>query len=211
MKAAIFDFDGTLFDSMWVWVDIDLMFLSEHGYTPTEEMRNMISNMSVWESAELFKNSFDISLSIYEIVSRFSEIAAMRYRDLVTTKPGAREYLKTLSTSGIPMCIATAASSQNVISALTRENILHLFDFILTSDEIKTGKTSPEIYHACAKRFNLPANEIMVFEDSLHCVKTAKTAGFCVTAVEDRYSLPDKSEIMKTADRYISTWRDLIV
>ena len=211
MRAAIFDFDGTLFDSMWVWEDIDLVFLSEHGHIPTKEMRMMISDMSVWESADFFRRSFGIPLSTEKIVIRFSEIAAARYCDLITPKPGAREYLELLSDSGIPMCIATAASSQNVVAALTREDMLRFFDFTLTSDDIKTGKTNPEIYLACAKRFNLPVNEIMVFEDSLHCVKTAKTAGFCVTAVSDRYSIPDKGAIIKIADRYIGTWKELII
>ena len=211
MKAAIFDFDGTLFDSMCVWKDIDLVFLAEHGHAPTAEMREMISDMSVWEAAELFKRSFDIALSTEEMVRRFSEIAAVRYRDLVIPKPYVREYLEILHGLQIPICIATACSSQNVISALTRENMINFFDFILTADEIKTGKTNPEIYLVCASRFDLLPEDIMVFEDSLHCIKTAKNAGFIVTAIEDSYSLPDKNEITKTADRYISTWKELII
>jgi beta-phosphoglucomutase-like phosphatase (HAD superfamily) len=51
--------------------------------------------------------------------------------------------------------------------------------------------------------------EILVAEDSLHSVKTAKNAGFVTAAVYDKSSEPDRAELEKTADYYFTSLKEI--
>ena len=211
MKGAIFDFDGTLFDSMWVWKDIDLTFLSRYGHVPPPQLRASIKTMSVWESAQLFRDTYSLPLDVPGIVAAFGDIALERYRRDIKPKPFVKEYLIQLKTQGLPLCIATATSGQNIKAALSREKMQGHFDFLLTPDQIHSGKDSPEIYLACAEKMGLPPKDIVVFEDALHCVQTAKRAGFSVIAVADESAKDAREQIMAAADRYITSFKELLV
>jgi len=211
MKGIIFDFDGTLFDSMWVWSDLDVMFLQRYGYVPTQKMREDIKTMSVWESAELFKNTFALPLEISDIVKELGEMVFEQYQHEVKPKEFVKDYLDKLKKAHIPMCIATAAHYKNVEAALVRENFTGYFEFIMSSDHIKSGKSSEEIYLECAGRLKLKPHEMIVFEDSLHGIMAAKKAGFYVIAVEDDSAFHEREKIRKTADKYIKSFKEMMI
>ena len=45
MQGAIFDLDGTLFDSMWVWNQVDLDFLGKRGFEVPDDYTKEIAHM----------------------------------------------------------------------------------------------------------------------------------------------------------------------
>ena len=56
-KAAIFDLDGTLVDSMWMWKDIDIEFLARYGYECPEDLQKAIEGMSFSETEMCIRDS----------------------------------------------------------------------------------------------------------------------------------------------------------
>lgn len=67
IKAVIFDLDGTLVDSMWMWEDIDIEYLGRYGLSCPEDLQKAIEGMSFTETAVYFKERFGLPDSIEEI------------------------------------------------------------------------------------------------------------------------------------------------
>ena len=211
MRYAIFDLDGTLLDSMGIWESLDAKFLKRYGQAPTPEMHRRIKTLTVREAAQLFKIKYDLLPTVDEISSEINQLCTEEYLNHVQLKPRAREFLEYLHNKAVKMCIATAGPRTNTEQVLLRMGIIEYFDFILTGDDMKTGKDDPEIFLRCAAGFGAPPGEITVFEDALHAVKSAKKAGFRVIGVYDPSSDQDWDEIVGICDGYIKDFREAIV
>ena len=83
VKAVIFDLDGTLVDSMWMWETIDIEFLGKYGYSCPPELQKTIEGMGFTETAVYFKERFSLPLSIEEIKQIWTEMSIDKYRNEV--------------------------------------------------------------------------------------------------------------------------------
>ena len=208
IKGAVFDFDGTLFDSMWVWENIDVTFLARYNQVPDQEIRESLKELSVLMSARLFKEKFGLTRSVEEIILEFGEIAGERHQNDILPKPYVIDFLEILKANHIPMCIATASIKNNVTAALKRTDMLSYFDFIISGDEMKSGKDNPEIYLICAEKMNQNPRDVFVFEDALHAIKTAKTAGFVTVGVYDQFAEDQTDAIKKECHYYLKDFSE---
>lgn len=185
IKAIIFDLDGTLIDSMGVWYRTDRIFLRENNVVPPEDISERMKKMSIEEAAVYFNNEFGLDCTPEYIIKRIEEIVADEYKNNISLKDNVIRLLDYLDEKGIPYCIATATYKKLAKSVLERYGIYNRFKFVITGEDVKTGKTSPEIYLKCAENFNCRPDDILVAEDSLHCVETAVSAGFFTVGVYD--------------------------
>ena len=208
-RYAIFDLDGTLLDSMKIWDNIGDEFLKSHGITPPQDLAEILKTMSLKQSAEYFKRAFSLPVSEDEIIDIINNLAQKKYRDGVLLKPYAFEYLQRLKSLNVRMCIVTATDYTIAVEVLTRLGVADCFEFIITCATAGCGKDNPQIYHLAAERFGCNPHEVVVFEDALHCVKTAKNAGFYVVGVEDISARQDKREIQKISDCYINSFAEM--
>lgn len=203
IKGVIFDLDGTLIDSMGVWCETDRRFLRENGVSdPPADISDRVKKMTVNEAAEFFIREFGISRSIDEIISRIEELVRIEYEENIHLKSGGLELLDLLDHRGIPYGVATATYKSLAEVVLRRCGILHRFAFVLTDREYPNGKSFPDIFLGAAERLGTSPAETLIVEDSLHCVETAKNAGFVTAAVYDETAEPDRDKIEKTADYY---------
>ena len=76
VKAVIFDLDGTLVDSMWMWETIDIEFLGKYGYSCPPELQKTIEGMGFTETAVYFKERFSLPLSIEEIKQIWTDMCS---------------------------------------------------------------------------------------------------------------------------------------
>ena len=67
IDAVLFDLDGTLIDSMWMWESIDIEYLKRFGLTCPKDLQPSIEGMSFSETAIYFKERFHISDPIEKI------------------------------------------------------------------------------------------------------------------------------------------------
>lgn len=208
MKCVIFDFDGTLFDSLGAWKDLDLEYLKRYNIVPSIDIREKIYTFSLHESAELFKNTYKLQDEVAIIVEDFYKIVGERYKTLITPKEGVIELLQQLNDNNIKMCVATLSSRKNVENALNHFDALKYFEFIVGSEDINVSKTSPDIFRYCANKLNENPNNIFVFEDSLFAMKTAKKEGFKVVGVYDENSKDDMEKVKDICDFYIENFLD---
>lgn len=203
VKGAIFDLDGTLLDSMHIWEDIDDAFLKECGVDIPNNINEVLKAMTVEECMEFFINELGVKLSKKEISKRIVELMREVYLFNIEAKPFVRQVLEKFKKQNIKMCVATANDYDLTHETLKRLNLMQYFDFIVTCSQLGCSKTQPHIYNYCADKLGFMNKEILVFEDALHCVETAKKAGFIVIGVYDKYSENDAQKIKKLSDQYI--------
>lgn len=209
IKGAIFDMDGTLIDSMWVWSKIDEEYLKKRNIALPKNLKQNIEHMGFAEVAQYFKDTFNISDTIEEIQKEWNEMALHQYANNVPLKPGAKEFLSLLKSKGVKIALATSNCNLLIETSLKKNHIYNFFDSITTTDEVPRGKDSPDIYLLAAKKLNLAPKECVVFEDILPAVKGAKAAGMTVVGVHDLYSEYQKEDIINSADMYIFQYREL--
>lgn len=210
VKAVLFDLDGTLVDSMWLWEDIDREYLSRFDITLPEDLQDMIQGMSFSETAVYFKERFLIPHSLEEIKAEWNEMAWKKYAEEVPLKEGVLSVLKELKNRGISMGIATSNSKELVELVIGKLGVSEYFKSIRTSCEVAKGKPSPDIYQLVAKDLEAEPAECLVFEDIIAGITAGKSAGMKVCSVYDKKSEGDTKKKQELSDYYIHSFSELL-
>lgn len=210
MKAVIFDLDGTVVDSMWMWEAIDIEYLARFGITLPVDLQKNIAGMSFSETAVYFKKMFSIPDSLEKIKDDWNRMAMDKYCKEVSLKPGVLEFLKKLKAYGIKMGIATSNSKELAMAVLNAQKILGYFDEVHMSCEVKRGKPAPDIYLLVAKCLGVSPKHCLVFEDIPEGIRAGKAAGMKVCGVEDAFSAPYREEKKKLTDYYIMQYDEIM-
>ncbi len=210
IKAIIFDLDGTLIDSMWMWNDIDVQYLGKFGHFVPEDLQKAIEGMSFTETAAYFKERFQLPKTIEEIKRELNEMAYDKYIHEVTLKKGALSFLKKCREKGLKLGIATSNSKEIVSGVIRARGIESYFDCIKTSCDAKKGKPAPDIYLLVADILGVEPKDCLVFEDVPSGILAGKSAGMKVCAVDDLYSRNQDIEKKKLADYYIQDYTQIL-
>ncbi|MDE6796737.1 MAG: HAD family phosphatase [Ruminococcus sp.] len=214
IKGIIFDLDGTLIDSMNVWCETDRIFLKENGVeNPPEDISERVKKLTVDKSAELFIKEFGLECSVDYIIRRIEEIVQHEYFYKIPLKKGVPELLDFLDSKSIPYGVATVTYKNLAEAVLKRHGISDRLKFLLTSADFPQGKKTPDMYIRCAEIMGLVPENVLIAEDSLHCIETAVSAGFLTAGVYDSFSENDMENIIRISDYYfneISEIKDII-
>ncbi len=209
IEAVIFDLDGTLIDSMWMWKQIDIDYLARHGHALPEDLQDCIEGMSFSETAVYFKERFALSDPLDVIKDDWNRMAYDIYVNEVPLKPGVLAFLQYLKQKGIRTGIATSNSKELLQAVLESLGIAEYFDELHTSCEVKRGKPAPDIYLLVADRLGAEPEKCLVFEDIMQGILAGKAAGMKVCAVQDAYSLKQEAEKRETADWFIDGFEEI--
>lgn len=210
IKACIFDLDGTLVDSMWMWPDIDREYLKRFGIEYDDNLKNEIDGISFHETAVYFKNKFGISDSVEKICKDWEDMAYDKYKYEVKEKPGCKKFLEHLRSKGIRMGIATSNKRSMVDVVLKSLNMKDFFEVITTSDEVKRGKPAPDVYLTTVNLLNVEPKNCLVFEDVVAGIMAGKSAGMKVCAIEDDFTKEVRQKKKELSDYYIVDYSELL-
>lgn len=208
-SAVIFDFDGTLCDSMWVWEHIDDLFCKRHGLVLPDTYYDDLTTLSFEQTARFFQEDLGVQMTTEEIADEFNLLAHASYAGEVECKPGARSYLEVLKRRGVAIGIATSLSWYLLEAALEGNGIRDHFDDMAFCDESR-GKGEPDVYLLAAERLGARPEDCLVFEDIVVGVESARRAGMTVGAVLDPHNQQDTDLIKKVADFHIESFEDLL-
>lgn len=207
--GCIFDMDGSLVDSMWVWTAIDKEFLGRHGYEVPEGFQKDLGGMSLKEMSYYFKKRFSLPASPEEIQEEWNRMAFYKYRHEVPLKPGAEALLAWLKEHHIKAGIATSNSRMLVEALLESLGLSACFHAVVTGDEVTKGKPDPEIYLKASRKMGADPDRCLVFEDIVPGLQAGLAAGMEVCSVWDRASAGKQQEKEALAHYSIRDFRDI--
>lgn len=210
VKAVIFDMDGTLIDSMWVWAQIDIDFLGARGLEVPSNLQKEIEGLSFEQTADYFLKTFPLDMSRDELMQIWVDMCYDAYREKVTYKTGAFEFLKYLKEKGIKTGIATSNARELVELVGNSLGFLPYIDSIATSEDVPNGKPQPDIYLYVAKNLNVEPKNCLVFEDVPNGIRAGNAAGMKTCAVWDKFSEIFGDEKKELADYFIHSYMELL-
>lgn len=210
VDAIIFDVDGTIADSMWMWKQIDIEYLGRFGIALPEDLQKNIEGMSFRETAIYFKSHFQIPSSIEKMMDDWNEMAAHKYRYEIPLKRGVLNFIKKCKEKEILLGIATSNSVELLTYLLEAHKLENAFEVIITGSDGLKGKPAPDMYLEAAKRLGVEPSKCLVFEDIIPGILAGKRAGMKVCAIDDEYSKDVLFEKKKEADYYIESFEELL-
>ena len=208
-KTYLFDFDGTLVDSMATFGSVMIRILDEHGISYGEDIIKIITPLGYHGTAKYFRE-LGIDRSADELVAIMNEYARPDYENKIEAKEGVIETLRALRVRGESLNILTASPHIMLDPCLARLGVLDLFDNVWSSDDFGTTKSNPEIYKMAAKRLGVSVGDVIFVDDNINAVKTAKAAGTVAYGIYDESSADSADEMRAVAARYLLHFAELL-
>ncbi len=203
LEGIIFDLDGCLADSMWMWKTIDVEYLARYGIEVPDDLQKLIGGCSIRETADLFRERFGIRETPEKMLDDWNRMAWDAYAERVTLKPGAKELLDWCRETGLKTGIASSNSRELVEVFLRNQKIRDRFGAVVTGSEVHNGKPAPDVFLTAAKICGAEPSLCLAFDDLPDGLMAARSAGMVVCGVHDDHSLyPDEEKIPLT-DLYI--------
>ena len=210
VDAVIFDVDGTIADSMWMWKQIDIEYLGRFGIELPNDLQKNIEGMSFRETAIYFKEHFSIPDDIETMMADWNEMAAHKYRYEIPLKKGVLEFINMCIKSGIKLGIVTSNSLELLNYLLMSHDIVERFDVIITGSDGLKGKPAQDMYLEASRRLSVEPSKCLVFEDIIPGILAGKNAGMRVCAVDDLYSRDVWLQKKKEADYFIKSFEEIL-
>ena len=208
MKNYLFDFDGTLVDSMPTYVSAMLRILDENCISYGDDIVKIITPLGLGGTAEYYIE-LGIKKSRDELLEKMLLYMTEAYENTIEAKPHVIEALRILHERGDKLHVLTASPHTSLDPCLKRLGIFDLFQNVWSCDDFNTTKADPQIYIMAAERIGANADEILFLDDNLNADATAKRAGMKVCGVFDRSSMEYTNEIKAVCDFYIEDFAAL--
>lgn len=213
ISGAIFDLDGTILDSSWVWLKVDADFLAENGIEVTDDYTQAVHQMHFNEAALYTKTRYGLPQSVEQIKDRWIEMVELEYAHNIKLKDGAYAFIVKLIKSGVRVAFATTLFKKVAIPCLINNKLskefLGMDCPLTTADEVERGKGCPDIYLLASSKIDVEPNCCMVFEDIPLAIQGAQKGGFEFCGVYD-LSSNGNSNFADMCRYYIKSFKDLL-
>ncbi len=210
MKKLIFDFDGTLVDSMKQWAGKMISVLEQNNISYPDNIIKIITPLGDKGAALYFINELGLNMSVYDIIAQMDEYAIDEYTHKILIKKDVDNVLIELKNKGYSLNILTASPHKMLDVCLKRNSIYDLFDNVWSCDDFATTKSDVNIYHFIAEKLETSVENCVFFDDNLNALQTAKRSGMYVVGVYDESSAEYEAEIKEISHRYIYIFDDII-
>ncbi len=208
IEGAIFDLDGTLLDSMYIWDNLAIVYLESLGITPKANAKEVYDRYGYMKATEFLHDEYGLDVTWEQYGAGVKAILQKYYEEETLPKPGVPEFLERMKQSGVKMIIATATFEGMVEPALKRLGLENYFCGILTCETLKTNKTKPDIYRRALEILGTDKARTPVYEDAHYAAKTVKNDGFVLIGIDDENE-PKSAEVAAMADVFVRDYRNL--
>ena len=208
-KAYLFDFDGTLVDSMPTFVRAMLRILDENDIKYDESVIKIITPLGVLGTAKYYKE-LGVKGEIEDIIGKMKEYMYEEYLHTIPAKSNVEMVIRKLKQNGAKLSVLTASPHATLDPCIKRLGLFELFDNVWSCDDFATSKADPQIYVMAAERMGVSVGEVLFLDDNYNADLTAKKAGVQVCAVYDKSSEDFVEEMKAVADYYIYDFLELL-
>ena len=208
-KTYLFDFDGTLVDSMPIFGAVMIRILDERGISYGEDILKIITPLGYRGTAEYFR-TLGVKESVDEMIEIMNTYARFEYENNVPAKASVAETLREMKNKGYSLNVLTASPHLALDPCLKRLGLWELFDKVWSCDDFGTTKANPDIYKMAAERLGKGVGEVIFVDDNINAVKTAKIAGMVSVGIFDESSAEYVDEFKVAADGYVMRFDELV-
>lgn len=209
-KGAIFDFDGTVADSLDVWEKVDAIFFGRRGLTYKPDYAETLSTLGFEDGARFTIETYGLSDTPEAICDEWNDLGRELYRTDVTLRPGAARYIEALQEAGIPVALATTNHPAVINAMEERVPLEGLFPIRVHGCEVEHHtKEHPDIYLEAARRMGVAPMDCVVFEDLPAGIRCAHGIGMKTVAVFTNDSRQNKDSLVEVADYVLANWDGL--
>ena len=205
----LFDFDGTLVDSMPTYASQMLRILDETGTKYPDDVIKIITPLGYIGTAKYYLE-LGMPLSFEEITDRMGRYMYEQYANNIPAKDTVRETLLALRARGDKLNVLTASPHLTLDPCLKRLGLYDLFDNVWSCNDFDMTKADPQIYVEAAKRLGERVEDVIFLDDNLGACRTAKVAGMKVFGVYDDSSAEYTKEMSTEFDGYIVKFSELL-
>ena len=209
MKTYLFDFDGTLVDSMPSFVSGVLRELDKANCKYDNDIIKIITPLGFAGTADYFIKTFNLKITVEDLVKAFKENMKDEYFYNIPAKNHVIKILKELKENGASLNVLTASPHVTLDACLKRLGLFDIFDNVWSCDDFNTTKANPEIYKMVAKKLNVKISDVLFLDDNLSADTTAKSAGMKVCGVYDKSSHDYIDQMKEVCDFYIFDFEEL--
>lgn len=208
-KLIIFDFDGTIADSMWAWDELGRVTLEEYGLPVPEDYESVIRTMSVPNFSVYLSGKYPVLGTAEALMASWHQKMVYNYCNRISLKPGIMAFLDYLKGRGYTLYLASATHYKVLMEAVKHFGLKKYFDFIITEEIVGISKRDPKIYQLCMDRAGTDTASTYLFEDANHAVKTAKALGLNVCAIADFSMRAHVDDVQAHSDLYLEDFSNL--
>ena len=206
----LFDFDGTLVDSMPTFVSAMLRILDENHISYPKDITKTITPLGLNGTAEYYIHTMGVRMSKERLMSVMGEYMLDAYYHTIPAKSNVIPVLQELKRRGASLNVLTASPHITLDACLKRLGMWDLFDNIWSCDDFQTTKADPQIYVSVAQRLHTTVDNVLFLDDNLDADTVAKSAGMLVCGVYDDSSKDYVEKIQKVTDYYIYDFEELL-
>lgn len=203
--TLLFDFDGTLVDSMPYYSDTMRKVIAETGVSYPENIIEILTPLGYRDSARYITEILGASADREELIEKMHVYAKQGYENDIPLKEGVFDLLTSLKAMGFSLNVLTASPHEMLDVCLKRNGVFELFDNVWSCEDFGTTKSDPAIYAAAATRLGVGVSEIAFFDDNLHAVSTARSAGTLTFGVYDSSGAAFSEELRNVSHHFLPT------
>lgn len=208
--SYLFDFDGTLVDSMPTFVSAMLRILDENQIPYEESIIKTITPLGLKGTAHYYIEELGLPMSMEQLIGVMKKYMLDAYFYTIPAKDNVLSVLQELKRRGASLNVLTASPHITLDACLKRLGMWELFDHVWSCDDFATTKADPQIYVRAAKEMGVPVEQVVFLDDNLNADLTAKAAGMQVCGVYDDSSKEYVQQMIAATDYYIYDFQELL-
>ena len=210
--AFIFDFDGTVADSMGMWCALWPAFVGEeYGVSATIEDFAESESLAMLDECAFVHKKYGIGRDGEELYGKLYARLRRVYAGRIALRPGARAFLDEARAAGIPLVVATSTPRELVESCMAVHGLTDYFLDVVTTKEAGASKDHPDVYDLALARVAHAARpeEAWVFEDAMFGLAAARGAGYRTVGIYDAHGRADRAVVEANSTLFVTSFEQL--